>query len=52
MNEEQTTELLKQITRIADYLECIYESDQGSITGIESALWQLDLAIRGKEDSE
>jgi hypothetical protein len=52
VNEEQITELLKQITRIADVLELIQDCDHGSLAGIEQGIWKLDLAIRGKEDSE
>lgn len=50
MNEEQITELLKQITRIADVLELIQDSDIGSLAGIEMALWRLDLSVQGKEE--
>jgi hypothetical protein len=50
MNEEQITELLKQITRIANVLELIQDSDIGSLAGIEMAVWRLDNSIRGKEE--
>lgn len=50
MNEEQTTELLKQITRIADVLELIQDCDIGSLAGIEMAIWKIDNSIRGKEE--
>lgn len=52
MNDEQITELINQITRIADVLELIQSCDHGSLSGIEEGLWHIDLAIRGKEDSE
>jgi Asp-tRNA(Asn)/Glu-tRNA(Gln) amidotransferase C subunit len=50
MNEEQITELVKQITRIADVLELIQDCDIGSLAGIEMALWKLDNSVRGKEE--
>ena len=50
MNEEQITELLKQLTRIADVLELIQDSDIGSLAGIEMAIWKIDNSIRGKEE--
>ena len=50
MNELQIEHLLKQLTRIAEVLELIQDSDSGSLSGIESAVWQIELAIRGKEE--
>jgi hypothetical protein len=41
VNNEQITELLKQITRIADVLELMQDSDLGSLSGIEVCLNRL-----------
>jgi hypothetical protein len=50
MNTQQIEELLTQTKRIADSLDLILESENGSIFGIEKALWEIARHLEPKNE--